>query len=120
MSIESIENKVTEVKIEDLKKKYAGQKVYEIGHTVQIDDETEDTFSFLFRKPLPLTYDRYLKTASKSMSSASRAFVLDNVVTEQTGGLIATLEEYPAMAITVAEKLLKMLGLGDNTTVKKL
>jgi len=120
MSVEGFENKTAEAKFEDLKKKYAGKKVYEISHTVQVDDETEETLGFLFRKPKPTTYDRYIKTASKSMSVASMSFVLDNVVDEQSKKLEEGLEEYPAMAITFAEKLLKMLGLGDNTTVKKL
>ena len=31
-----------------------------------------------------------------------------------------TLEEYPAMAISLADKLLRMLGLADTTSVKKL
>lgn len=108
--------------IETLKEKYAKSagKVYVVKHVVQVDDETEAEYDFLFQKPKPAAYDRYVKTMSSSVSKASRAFVLDNIVDEQRDELSDALEEYPAMAITYAEKLLKMLGLGDMTSVKKL
>lgn len=31
-----------------------------------------------------------------------------------------TVEEYPAITISLADKLLRMLGLADTTSVKKL
>lgn len=39
--------------VESLKKKYAAsdEKVYTVVTTVQVDDETEDEFTFLFKKP---------------------------------------------------------------------
>lgn len=108
--------------IEELKKKYAGegQKVYCITNTVAVDDDTEEEFIFLFRKPKPASYDRYVKTISNSVSKASKTFAFDNIVDEQRDELKDTLEEYPAMAISLADKLLRMLGLADTTSVKKL
>lgn len=107
---------------EDLKEKYrqSGMKVYLITSAVTMDDETEETFTFLFKKPKVASYDRYVKTISNSATKASRAFALDNIVEEQKELLLDTLEEYPAMSIGIANKLLKMLGLSDAIEVKKL
>lgn len=108
--------------IEELKAKYTGdgQKVYDITNTVAVDDDTEEEFEFLFRKPKPASYDRYVKTISNSASKASKTFAFDNIIDEQRDELKETLEEYPAMAISLADKLLRMLGLADTTSVKKL
>ena len=46
--------------------------------------------------------------------------VLDNICEEQNAELKDTLEEYPAMGISLGEKLLNMLGLSKDTRVKKL
>ncbi|MBT9692619.1 hypothetical protein DXA20_12930 [Roseburia sp. AM59-24XD] len=105
-----------------MKKKYTGngQKIYTITNTVAVDDDTEEEFTFLFRKPKPASYDRYVKTISNSASKASKTFAFDNIIDEQRDELKDTLEEYPAMAISLADKLLRMLGLADTTSVKKL
>lgn len=105
-----------------LKEKYSSNesKIYEVTTTVQVDDETEEQFSFLFHKPKPASYDRYVKTMSNSVTKASKSFVFDNIVDEQKEKLKETVEEYPAMTISLADKLLRMLGLADTTSVKKL
>lgn len=105
-----------------LRSKYEKQdgKVYEIKTSVQEDDETEKEFDFIFRKPNTSSYDRYVKTTAVSGSKALKVFVLDNICEEQKELLRETLEEYPAMAIGIGEKLLNMLGLSKETTVKKL
>lgn len=105
-----------------LKEKYSSDesKIYEVTTTVQVDDETEEQFSFLFHKPKPASYDRYVKTMSNSVTKASKSFVFDNIVDEQKEILKETVEEYPAMTISLADKLLRMLGLADTTSVKKL
>lgn len=109
-------------KVDTLKEKYKeeGGKVYEVTTTVQVDDDTEEEFSYLFRKPKPASYDRYVKTISNSVTKASKSFVFDNIVEEQKGDLKKTMEEYPAITISLADKLLRMLGLADTTSVKKL
>ena len=101
--------------VESLKKKYAAsdEKVYTVVTTVQVDDETEDEFTFLFKKPKAASYDRYVKTMSNSVTKASKSFAFDNMLKE-------TVEEYPAITISLADKLLRMLGLADTTSVKKL
>ena len=100
--------------VESLKKKYAAsdEKVYTVVTTVQVDDETEDEFTFLFKKPKAASYDRYVK--------ASKSFAFDNIIDEQRDMLKETVEEYPAITISLADKLLRMLGLADTTSVKKL
>lgn len=108
--------------INKLKEQYSnsGEKVYLVTNTVMIDDDTEEEFAYLFRKPKPASYDRYVKLISNSASKASKTFAFDNIVNEQAEQLRADLDEYPAMAISLADKLLRMLGLADTTSVKKL
>lgn len=112
--------KAADVKI--LKEKYSGtdEKIYTVTTTVQVDDDTEEEFSYLFRKPKPASYDRYVKTISNSVTKASKSFVFDNIIEEQKDELKKTVEEYPAITISLADKLLRMLGLADTTSVKKL
>lgn len=108
--------------VENLKQKYSGtdEKIYTVTTTVQVDDDTEEEFSYLFRKPKPASYDRYVKTISNSVTKASKSFVFDNIIDEQRDELKKTVEEYPAITISLADKLLRMLGLADTTSVKKL
>lgn len=109
-------------KLDFLKKKYKEMdgKIYEITTSVQEDDDNEKEFGYVFRKPRIASYDRYVKTAQASGTRALKAFVLDNICDEQYDELQETLEEYPAMAIGLGEKLLNMLGLSKDTVVKKL
>ncbi len=109
-------------KMEQLRKKYKEMdgKIYEIVTSIQEDDENETEFDFIFRKPGTPSYDRYVKTSGTSSTKALKTFVLDNICDEQRDELKDILEEYPAMAISVGEKLLNMLGLSKDTTVKKL
>lgn len=108
--------------VESLKRKYSGtdEKIYTVTTTVQVDDDTEEEFTYLFRKPKPASYDRYVKTISNSVTKASKSFVFDNIIDEQRDELKKTVEEYPAITISLADKLLRMLGLADTTSVKKL
>lgn len=108
--------------VESLKRKYSGtdEKIYTVTTTVQVDDDTEEEFSYLFRKPKPASYDRYVKTISNSVTKASKSFVFDSIIDEQRDELKKTVEEYPAITISLADKLLRMLGLADTTSVKKL
>lgn len=109
-------------KMEMLRNKYKEKdgKIYEIETSIQEDDENEKSYDFIFRKPGTPSYDRYVKTSGVSGTKALKTFVLDNICDEQREELKAALEEYPAMAISLGEKLLNMLGLSKDTTVKKL
>lgn len=108
--------------VEKLKEKYSGngEKVYIINTSVMIDDDTDEEFSFVFERPKTASYDRYVKMMSNSATKAARTFSMDNIVPEQRDFLTETLDEYPAMSISLADKLLRMLGLADSASVKKL
>jgi hypothetical protein len=108
--------------VEQLKRKYSGngEKVYTVSASVMIDDYTDEEFAFVFMKPKTASYDRYVKMLSSSATKAARTFSMDNIVPEQRDFLTDTLNEYPAMSISLSDKLLKMLGLADSTFVKKL
>ena len=124
-------DEVTEVKssdvkedteLENLRKKYKEMdgKIYEVTTSIQEDDDNEMEYDFIFRKSKVASYDRYVKTAGTSGTKALKTFVTDNICEEQVEELRSALEEYPAMAISLGEKLLNMLGLSKETTVKKL
>ena len=78
------------------------------------------TFSHFFKKPVTASYDRYVKSTSQSPTKALKAFVLDNIIEEQTDKLAADLEEYPALSLSIGEKLLNMLGLSKDINLKLL
>ncbi|BFH11088.1 hypothetical protein J6TS7_02880 [Paenibacillus dendritiformis] len=104
--------------IEVYKARYG--KVYRVSATIEQDDSSTLEIEYYFRKPKTASYDRYVKTTSQSPTKAIRAFVLDNVVDEQAKQLEAHLEEYPAFALSIGEKLLTMLGLSKDVNLKLL
>lgn len=113
-------NEATQIvsKAEELKVKYG--KVYRIGATIDVDDETEKTVEYFFKKPSTGSYDRYVKTAAQGATKALKTFLFDNVTEESKAALEADLEEYPALALSIGEKLLGMLGLSRQTNLKML
>lgn len=102
-----------------LKTKYG--KVYEVVVTVDEDDEHEGRkLRFLFKSPSAASFNRYIKTVSKNMTSASAAFLKDNIITEQAQNLEKECKEYPALALNISQKLLSVLGFGDNVNFRQL
>ena len=100
---------------EEMKEKYG--KVYRVG---EVDDETEKTVEFYFKRPSTASYDRYVKTTAQGATKALKTFLFDNVVAESEADLEADLEEFPALALSIGEKLLGMLGLSKQTNLKML
>lgn len=104
---------------EHLKTTYG--KVYQIGMTIPVDDEVEKAFSYFFRRPSAMSYDRYINSAAKiGMVKASKAFMLDSVVAEDRDRLVEEMEEFPGIAITIGNKLTEILGLTNAVNLKKL
>ncbi len=103
---------------ESYKAKY--DKVYRVNVTLEPDDTTSLQIEYFFKKPATASYDRYVKTTAQSATKALRAFVLDNVVEEQYSKLSEDLEEYPALALSLGEKLLNMLGLSKDVNLRQL
>ncbi len=104
---------------EAMKQKYG--KVYKVGVTVPVDDENEQEISYYFKRPSIPVYDRFVKTMSKiGISKASKTFILDSVIDEDRERLIADMEEYPGISITIGNKLGELLGLGNDVNLKKL
>ena len=102
-----------------LKDKYG--KIYEITVTVDEDDENEgQKIRFLFTKPSVASFNRYVKTASKNMMNATAIFVRDNIIEEQAAELEKQCAAYPGLALNMGQKLLNVLGLGDNINFRRL
>ena len=74
----------------------------------------------LFRKPTMASYDRCVKTSANSPTKETRAFVIDNIVPEQLDALADDIEEYPAISMSLTDKLFALLGLSKDISVKKL
>lgn len=122
LDVDSVGNKKS--RLEGLCKKYKEKdgKIYKITTTI-LEDDSEDgekEFTFIFRKPGTASYERYAKTSATSNVKALKAFVMDNICEEQNRELSEALEEYPAMALNLGERLLNMLGFSKDTQVKKL
>lgn len=113
-------HKVTQVSSAEIRKNHHDKKVYEVSFDIQPDGETDVSRRYFFLKPKTASYDRYVKSMSQSVTKAMKTFVLDNVVPEQLEQLTADLEEYPAMALALGEKLLTMLGLAKEVNLVKL
>lgn len=107
---------ITEV---DFKDKYGG-KLFNVGVDIEVDDSTTERKEYVFKKPSTFSYDRYVKKCGNNPVSASNDFVKDNIVEEQNERLAADLEEYPALALSLTDKLFAMLGLAKSVDVKKL
>lgn len=102
-----------------LKEKYG--KLYEIAVTVDEDDINEGrSIKFLFKKPSVPSFNRYIKTASKDMAKATSIFVKDNIIEEQAAMLEKECNAYPALALGIGQKLLSILGLGDNVNFRQI
>lgn len=102
----------------ELKDKYG--KVYRVCVTLTPDDDTELEKQYYFCQPSVASYDRYIKTASNNATRSLKNFLFDSVLPESNEMLKADLEEYPALSISVGEKLLAMMGLSKDTNLKKL
>lgn len=111
-----------EEQFEALCKKYkdSGKSGFVVTTNLSQEDDMDDNYAFLFNEPKAASYDRYVKTASTSSTKAMRTFVLDNICEEQKKELELLLVDYPAMGISLGEKLLYMLGLSKTTTVRRL
>ena len=123
LDAENTETVITELvdikDIDKLKAKYG--EVYQIDITVDEDDENEgNTFRYYFRNPTTASFNRYLKTASKSMAKSTEAFTNDNIVEEQRAEFTAKSQKYPGLPMNCGSKLLSALGLGDNINFRKL
>lgn len=105
---------------EEIKAKYGDIKLYNVGINLEIDDETDERMEYTFKKPSTPSYDRYIKKCGDSPKAASNRFALDNVIEEHRDRLQTDLEEYPALALSITEKLFAMLGLAKSVDVKKL
>lgn len=112
-------DKKSNVNLDELKGRY-GDKLYTVNIDIEVDDSTTDHKSYIFKRPSTPSYDRFIKGMSTSSSKSAKAFALDNVIDEQREQLTADLEEYPAMSVTITDKLTSMLGLAKDTSVKKL
>lgn len=106
-------------KLDELKAKYGG-KVYKIGATIEVDDESEKTVEYFFKRPSTGSYDRYVKTTAQGATKSLKTLLFDNVTEESRAALEADLEEFPALALSIGEKLLGLLGLSKQTNLKLL
>jgi len=99
----------------EIKAKYP--KVYRVDAEI---DDIEKEFIFYFKKPTPASFNIVIKNMSKRSLAAMKLFTLESIVSEQKQEYEEVIEEYPALAMSVGQKLLGLLGLSDNISLKKL
>lgn len=104
--------------IEQLKKQYG--QVYQVDMTLETTDDEEEQITYFFTKPKAPSFHRYMKNMSKDIAAASLAFVNDNIVAEQREVLKDNMATYPAIAMTLSNKLLATLGFTDKVNLRKL
>lgn len=106
--------------LQECKEKYG--KVYSIKVSVPDleNSEEEKELEFIFKQPIPLDYDRFMKDASKKTSQSFKNLVISCVVEEDSNALQEAINEYPALPSSLASQLLKLMGLSDNISLKKL
>ena len=106
-------------KFDELKAKYG--KVYRVGMTIPVDDDTEKEYAYHFKRPSVPSYDRYIKSAAQAgITKASKVFMLDAVVDEDRERLLSDMEENPGIAITIGNKLTEILGMTNTVNLKML
>lgn len=103
--------------VEQLKEKYG--ELYRVALVMEPDDDTIVEVEYLFQKPKVASYDRYIKSASSSMSRALRTFAFDNIIPEHKEKLEKDLEKYPALSMSVGDKLMSMLGLAKSANLTR-
>lgn len=101
-----------------LKEKYGD--TYRVAYTIEPDDETEISREYFFKRPTTASFDRYAKTSSKVGLKALKVFMLDSIVEESREQLENDLEKYPAMVLSLGEKLLTMMGFSQQVNLKQL
>lgn len=101
-----------------LKAKYG--KVYRLEQPIFEDDDHDRMVTLYFKRPLPSSFDRYVKNIPQSAIRASKAFLLDSVTDESRDMLVAELVDNPGMAMSIASKLTDLLGMSNGINLKLL
>lgn len=102
-----------------LKQKYG--ELYHISQRLDSDDEHEGRLAgFYFKAPTQASFNRYLKNVSKNMAASTTIFVQDNVIDEQKEILEAESGKYPGLPLSIGQKLLAAIGMGDETNFRRL
>lgn len=96
------------------------------GHVYEIDmpyvnEEGEDaSMPFVFKKPRPLAYDRFLTTMQKRPTRAMADLLLGGVVAEQKQALEKFIKDNPAASSSASTEYLRLLGFSDKTVLRML
>ena len=102
---------------QELRDKYG--KLYTVAIDIDVDDATTEHREYLFKKPTVVSFDRFVKRVSTSAYKAAEDFVKDSIIDDQMQSIKADIEDFPAIVLTINEKLTNMLGLAKDVSVKK-
>ncbi len=91
------------------------EKYSEFSHTFtdKWADDEEITCAYQFRKPNKSEVNRLTKEAQKSSGAANHNLLITLVHPDDKARMLADLENYPGLAVTFANGLLKASGFGD-------
>ena len=102
----------------EVKAKYG--RIYRVTVDVPDEEGALQQKTYIFKKPVAASYDRYLQSVPGGQVRALKTLVRDNLLEEYQDQLTADLEEYPGLLIPLGNKLLDMLGVTGAAAVKKL
>jgi hypothetical protein len=89
-----------------------GRKYAAFAHSFHDPWEgTDEEFSFRFAQPTKTQIKRLTDTGSKNTMQASRDLLLGTIHPDDREKLLATLEEYPGLALSFSTGLIKTVGI---------
>ena len=112
-----MEKEVFEQLKDDLKAQ--GKDVYLISFEVMDDEGQDKEQEYLFYKPRPQDYERFINESSEKRIRAMNNLVLGCVVEEMKEDLEAKIALYPGISTTITNELIKLLGVKTGN-LKKL
>lgn len=95
-------------------------KEYQVKVTLEPYDDNVVDLAYTFRRPTAAAFDRYIKGVSASMTRSMRTFLLDSVAPKDAERLQSDLEEWPALALSLGERLMALLGMAKDTNLQRL
>lgn len=98
------------------------RKIYNVKLSLEgIEDQDETIFfSYKFKEPSPMQFNRYVKEVAKDTMKAAKNMLFSNVLPEDKEKLERDIENYPGLLLTISPLFLKMLGVTDNVTFHRI
>lgn len=102
------------MKMEKTERKYAPFTITFKDPWIEEEEDGEVSLTFHFAKPTKLQIKRLQDRAAKDATQASRNLIFDVIQPEEKDGLLAAIEEYPAIVTSFSTAIMKCVGLSSD------